>query len=299
MLAPPARPSAIVLGPALGLLLGLALGLPAASHAASPNPKAVDLYKDGIAKKTAGDLPGAQALFEQCLVVDSTYGRCHFSLGVLLKQQKDLAGAETHFRAAVAAYPTWGQAHLSLAQTLIKRGDTMHARMELETAVADPDLERDDRAQAWNARGVLDRQDELWADAVRAYDKALEIDPSSPIFTQNKALAQAKLEGQLEAAIATSKRAVALSPKDPKVLEFQARLLSRARRWADAAAAFRTAATLSPETPEYWLGLGDTAYEADLKPDAIDGYEHYLKLAPANVDLRGTKARLEKLKGKP
>ncbi len=274
----------------------LSLGLAPASYAAAPNPKAVEVYKQGIAKKAAGDVAGAQALFEQCLTIDSTYGRCHFSLGVLLKQQQKLDGAETHFRAAVAAYPTWGQAHLSLAHTLVKKGDTMHARVEIEAALADPDLERDDRAQAWNTRGVLDRKEDLWADAVRAYDKALEIDPSSAIFTQNKALALAKLEGQLEAAIATSKRAVQLAPKDASVIEFQARLLSRARRWAEAAAAFRVATTLAPESADFWLGLADTAYEADLKPDAIDGYERYLKLAPTTVDLRGTKARLEKLK---
>lgn len=202
---------------ALALLL---LALAPAARAADPVP----LYKAGVEAKKAGDLAKAEARFRDCLAADPKFGRCHFSLGVLLKKKDQLADAERHFVNALEAHPDWGQARFSLGMTLLKLERHADARAAFDKALDDPQLEADDRAEAWNAIGVMERKAERYKEAVAAYDKAIAARARGSFF-HHKGIALMHL-GDLAAAEAALRRAAELEPADAEVKDLLARVVA-------------------------------------------------------------------------
>jgi len=194
--------------------------LAGAARAADPVP----LYKAGVEAKKAGDLALAEGKFRACLEADPKFGRCHFSLGVLLKKKDLLDEAERHFRAAVAAHPTWGQAQLSLGMTLLKLERPAEARAALDKALVDPELEVDDRAEGWNAIGVMERKAERYKEAVAAYDKAIAAVARGSFF-HHKAIALMHL-GELVAAEAALRRSLELAPDDAQAKDLLTRVVA-------------------------------------------------------------------------
>ncbi|MFO0751112.1 MAG: tetratricopeptide repeat protein [Myxococcota bacterium] len=273
-------------------VLGLGLGCASAPAARAADP--LPLYKAGIAKKKAGDLEGAEASFRACLDADPKYGRCHFSLGVLIKKKGDLAGAEGHFRQALAAYPTWGQAHLALGMTLVKKGDPDGGKAELDAAVADKDLEADDRAEAWNAIGVVHRQASRWPDAVAAYDQAIAAKPGAANFYQNKAIALEHLD-QAAAMEAAARKALELGLDDGTTWLLIGRALMYQKKADAAVPALQTATSKAPKDPIPWYALGEAAEAAGQKAEAKRAFGMYVELAPAEVDRAPVRARIERL----
>lgn len=203
----------------IALVLVLVALAPAA-RAADPVP----LYKAGVEAKRAGDLVKAEARFRDCLVADPKFGRCHFSLGVLLKKKDQLDDAERHFRAALEAHPAWGQAQFSLGMTLLKKEQHAAARAAFDKALVDPDLEPEDRAEAWNAIGVMERKAERYKEAVAAYDQAIAARARGSFF-HHRGIALMHL-GDLAAAEASLRRAVELEPADPAIRDLLARVVA-------------------------------------------------------------------------
>lgn len=275
----------------LALACGAVLGCASTSaRAADPLP----LYKEGIARKKSGDLDAAERSFRACLAADPAYGRCHFSLGVLLKKRGALDEAEAAFRKAIAAYPSWGEAHLSLGMTLLKKGDADAAKVELEAAVADKDLEADDRGEAWNALGVMHRQAGRWQDAVAAYDHAIAAQPARASFHQHKAIALEHLKdaAAMEAAV---RKAIDLEGGDGTSWLLLGRALGYQGKDAEGRAALRKATELAPKDATAWYALGVAAEAAGDKVEARRAFEAYLPLAATEGEREPVRRRLDDL----
>jgi len=88
------------------------------------------------------------------------------------------------------------------------------------------------------------------------------------------------VEGQLDAAIASARQAVALAPQEAPAQYQLGLALARQQQWAEAAAAFESAITLQPmfAYAHYYGGL--MQYRAN-RPDRMAIlFEQFLKLAP-------------------
>jgi Tfp pilus assembly protein PilF len=72
---------------------------------------AARLTDEGLAKFTAGDLPGALADFEAALRLDTSCLKARINRGSVRNQQGDLAGAAEDFTAALALDPTCSPAY--------------------------------------------------------------------------------------------------------------------------------------------------------------------------------------------
>ena len=81
-----------------------------------------ELVNSGLAAYSAGDLPGAQALFIRALKLEPKNPRVLYNLGVVAGRIGDDAGARSLYRRAVAADPSFADAFYNLGVVEAKLG---------------------------------------------------------------------------------------------------------------------------------------------------------------------------------
>jgi tetratricopeptide (TPR) repeat protein len=175
------------LGPAgLGLRLGTAVAdldgqmrLPIGE----PEPELDTLFAEAEAAEAAGDLAGAERLYERCAAATPDDPTIQFNLANVLRAAGRPQEAELRYRMATQLDPRFAEAWYNLAHVMADRHRTSDAERCLEQAVAsDPGFgdalfnlaqlryERDDfagAAQAWESYLAEDR-DSTWARRARA-----------------------------------------------------------------------------------------------------------------------------------
>jgi tetratricopeptide (TPR) repeat protein len=153
-------------------------------------------HKLGTALYLTGDLPGAQAQFEDVVrqapvgTVDEASAKAHYSLGVLLASKGQPQPAVDHLLAAVQYQPNYVEAHLAVADVLRRsgRGDASLAHYRdaiainprqmvarLGYAMALVQLRRDREARDW-----LDESVRLYSDRTELKIALARVLASSP-----------------------------------------------------------------------------------------------------------------------
>lgn len=168
-----------------------------------------------------GRLDEADGLLQKALAVQPASGAARFGLGRAALARRQPADAVTHFEAALAADPQALAVHYPLAMAYRSLGNRQQAEAHLrqwknvELVPADPLMEeiggllRTSLDYALRGTTALDRKN--YAEAVRAFQKGLELSPRDPTLHLNLGTAFF-LAGDGPMALTHFEEAVRLSP---------------------------------------------------------------------------------------
>ncbi len=140
-------------------------------------------------------------------------------------------------------------------------------------------------AWEWNMRGVSLGRDE---EAIRCYNKALELDPRDAVTWHNKGIALKNL-GQYEEAVRCCDEALALDPRDSVASYIRGCSLDSLGRYEETICCFDRALELDPRYAEAWYGKGCSLTSLGRYEEAICCYDRTLKIDPRHAAAWGDK----------
>jgi tetratricopeptide (TPR) repeat protein len=218
------------------------------------------------------------------------YMRCEWNPeleeGIALVSRGKPAEAEGKLRAGLARSPDspWGR--LAESRMLAAQQDADGALDAARKAAA---LEPDDGGiQTWLAE-LLARRGDL--DAVPAYTRALELDPSNAALYESMARAFTR-DGRPDQAVPMVRAALAINPFQARLHRHLGYVLTLSRDFAGAAEAYRRAIELDPAEPDAMIGLSRVlAWEGRVE-EALAVAGRSLERAPDDARLRDHMAGL-------
>jgi tetratricopeptide (TPR) repeat protein len=158
-------------------------------------------------------------------------------------------------------------------------GQLRQARQEMEEVIADPTASANRLAAAYGTLGQLYHAYELLDAAEPCYLNASYLTPQD--FRWLHLLADvARLEGDLEEAVARYEAAWSLQPYDFAALVRLGEAYTELGRTDDAETVFKSALALSPGSPSAMAGLGQLALEQRKYGDAVMYFQAALQAAP-------------------
>lgn len=216
----------------------------------------------------SGKWQEAAQLYEAVLGKHPENAAANYGLGRVRAVRKDLEGAVESFRKACALFPNFGPAHYALAQTYKRLGKTDQSLEELalydrdKTSMPNGGDELLDEIWALRANpqdqmrlGMeLARQGRL-AEAVAAYEKALQMDPKL-VEAHVSLVSLCGQLGQFDKGEEHFQAAVRFDPKDPASYFNRGLLLAGQGKFAEAEKAFRKTLEISPLYPGAHTNLG-------------------------------------------
>lgn len=128
----------------------------------------------GEALDGMSDSQGAIHQFEAAAKASPTEPNVHFGLGYLFWKQRSYDAAESQFKLELANNPDHAEALAYLADIEIKKGDRADARPLVERAVRQPGAPR----IAYLDAGILYAEQDRHDDAIAAFQRAIQMDPS-------------------------------------------------------------------------------------------------------------------------
>jgi tetratricopeptide (TPR) repeat protein len=214
------------------------------------------------------DWKAAEAKLDPWLISHPTDARALFDAGYVADAENRLDDAAALYRRAVAADPNSFEAHLSLGLLLARQGKNSEARPELVTATrldpgdAGPEL----MARAWRALARIDGDSDA---AVASSDllEALKLTPETEADTL-LAATLAEKTGQLDAAEAAYRRALAKDAKSIPGVEGLAHILIVKKKFDEAEDLLRPALAQAPDDATLTAQLA-TVLAAEDKAEAL------------------------------
>ncbi len=231
-----------------------------------------------------GSLVEAEALYREVLQSQPDEVEAMEGLGVLMFHSGRFDAARALFERGLPLVPDSARLHGNLAEVLRLLGRPDLAAGEVQTALAlDPGS-----AQSWNVLGHLALDQRRFGDAVMAYGEAIRLWPRFVPGQINFGIALLALHRRNEAAealraalriepdnvLALTKLGQALwEPRDPDLVD-------------EAETHCRRALALAPREPEILENLGQVLRLKGRSGEALACYRHGLELAPHSVSLR-------------
>ena len=249
----------------------------------------------------------AEQGYRACLQEGDT--RAGAALGALLLQRERYTEAVTVLEPASRALPTDAGIATNLSVAYRRSGDGARAIAEARRAASlAPGL-----ASAWNALGLAALDLGRVAEALDAFDAGLRIAPRQPALLLHRAHALRRLGrnadalplyaslvatdaaaldawrglaatqaalGQVDEALASRTRALALAPADPEVALEQAVALMQSGRVAESAAALLALVRERADDAQAWAWLGRARLRLGEAASAREAFERARMLAP-------------------
>ncbi len=136
-----------------------------------------------------------------------------------------------------------------------------------------------DDASAWNAKGVVLAGMEMFGDALRSLNQAIQLDPEMSEAHVNRgrvllALGPEKAKKALKA----FERALSLSPDDLRILHDKAQALHILGRSQDELECYKRITESLTDEPAVWVRKGDIELELGRFKAAVASYSHALSL---------------------
>src|ERR1035437_7398791 len=163
--------------------------------------------QQAIAFHQNGQLPQAQALYEEILTTQPKHFDSLHLLGVIAYQTKQYQRAADLIGKAIELYP-------KNAAFYCYRGNALKELKQLAAAIASYDkaiVLNPDFAEAYSNRGVALQELKQLNAAVASYDKAIALRPDYAEAYSHRGIALQELQ-QLDAALASYDKAIALKP---------------------------------------------------------------------------------------
>ncbi|MBU3966916.1 MAG: tetratricopeptide repeat protein [Euryarchaeota archaeon] len=133
----------------------------------------------------------------------------------------------------------------------------------------------------WANKGNNLVESSMYAEAIRCYNKALEINPRSLEVLNNRGLALART-GRLGDAILSYDRALDLKPDDPEVLYNKGIALAQIGKTSEALACYDKLIEANPNDFNSWCSKGDVLFEAGNYEEALKAYDQSIQLNPTD-----------------
>ena len=232
----------------------------------------------GIAFYRSGMLEDAGREFEQALEIDPKQARANFMLGLMAFRQGRLEDAVQCFGSMPESqrdsYAV--QRNRALALELLGRYD--EALEALDTAL----LAKPDDADVHLARGILylkARDAARSLDSLRRYRTSSTVTKPSAAYYSYTALASA-VAGDLDYAVAVGREGMGLYPESAPILVNTGVVLERRGEVEAAEALYKRAVAVNPPPPQAHKNLGDQAYAHGDHDGARTQYEKAVKLSP-------------------
>jgi tetratricopeptide (TPR) repeat protein len=198
-------------------------------------------YNIGVGRSEQGDHAQAAAAYERCLQLDPGRSRAWYNLGMQRVRMGDEAGALPAFEAAIAAQPQYASAWYNLAVFQRKLGHPS-AGASLDSVVTRfPENEK-----GWFNRGVYRADLGDLDEAIRSYQKAIEVEPGY-VAAWNNLAGCLHDAGDEEGALAAFREAVQLAPEVPGYRFNLGLQCERMRAWDEAIVHYRRAHQLDAD----------------------------------------------------
>jgi tetratricopeptide (TPR) repeat protein len=134
-------------------------------------------------------------------------------------------------------------------------------------------------AEAWANKGIVFGKLNRHEDALKTFDKALELKPDAADVWVNKGIVFGMLN-HLEVALKTFDKALKLKPDDAGAWYNKGVALSKLNRHEDALKAFDKALELKPDDAKAWYNKGIVFGKLNRHEDALKAYDKTLELKP-------------------
>ncbi|WFD36994.1 Small glutamine-rich tetratricopeptide repeat-containing protein 2 [Malassezia cuniculi] len=193
----------------------------------------VDATSAADKEKYAKGSPGLQAIFD-----------------VFLKTQKRLGNAAPAAEASASSSSSSATASASATSSTATASATA------------PSSEDATKAEALKNEGNKFMSSKDYGAALDAYTKAIELNPTSPVFYSNRAAAYSQI-GQHEEAIADARKAAEIDPKFGKAYSRLGHALFASGRYSEAVEAYEQGLEVDPESKLMRAGLESSRAKAN------------------------------------
>jgi tetratricopeptide (TPR) repeat protein len=265
------------------------------------------LLIQGIARRRAGDLVGAAAIFER--LVDKAPARAGFlhEFGLTVAAQGRGEAAQAAFRRAVALDPGFTESWRALGDQLTLAGDAAGADAayaeSIRTSTRNPVLMEAAAALCDGRLAVAERmlKDHLKraptdvaairmlaelatrlgrnADAENLLARCLELAPGFDAARHNYVVVLQRAEKAAEALVEID-RLLAREPRDPTYLNLKAGILVQIGEYAAAIELYARVLADFPQLAKVWLNQGHVLKTAGRRADSIAAYRRSIALMP-------------------
>lgn len=230
----------------------------------------------------------AKAAFTETLKLTPSFVPAQIALSSLSLQARETDQALSYATQALNTAPQAPEARAALVRALIAQKNVIRARTELTTLKAQhPDL-----AVTHVLQGAIDMMGKDPRSAEQAFARALAIDPMS-YDALNGLVATRLATGNVAAAQASIKEAVAKSPTDAMTLLIAARAHLAARDYPTAEAALRKAIEADPQRLEGYTMLGRLYAFQKRLDEAEREFDEIAKRQPNSVSANTAVATLQ------
>ena len=232
----------------------------------------------GIAFYRSGMLEDAGREFEQALEIDPKQARANFMLGLMAFRQGRLEDAVQCFGSMPESQRDSYAVQRNKALSLELLGRYDEALEALDTA----SLAKPDDHLVHLARGILylkARDAARSLDSLRQYRTSSNVKKPQPAYYSYTVLASA-VAGDLDYAVAVGREGMELYPESAPILVNTGVVLERRGEIEAAEALYKRAVAVNPPPPQAHKNLGDRAYAHGDYDGARIQYEKAVKLSP-------------------
>jgi tetratricopeptide (TPR) repeat protein len=232
----------------------------------------------GVAFYRSGMMEDASREFEAALEVDPKQGRAQFMLGLMAFRAGRLEDALERFGAMPDAQRGSAAVDRNRALALELMGRYEEALQALDTAQA----ARADDPEIHLLKGIVHlkaRNAQAALTSLRAYRTSPKLKKPSPIYYAYTVLASA-VAGDLDYAVAVGREGLGHYPESGPILVNTGAVLERRGEMEAAEALYRRAVAVTPAPPQAHKNLGDQAYARGDAEGARVQYEKAVKLSP-------------------
>ncbi|MCX9010347.1 MAG: tetratricopeptide repeat protein [Candidatus Methanoperedens sp.] len=134
-------------------------------------------------------------------------------------------------------------------------------------------------ACVWGNKGNALVESSMYAEAIKCYDKAIEINPGSMEAWNNKGLALART-GRLAEAIQCYDKALELNPGDMEVMYNKGIALALLGKPAEAIECYDKLLAVNPGDADAWCSRGDVLFESGRFEEALTDYDKSIAIDP-------------------
>jgi Tfp pilus assembly protein PilF len=248
-------------------------------------------YALGLAQIARNDLAQAEPALARATKLAPSNPLPFHTLGLVYAEQRKNDQALAMFAAAIKASPGFAAPHVARGTLLASKGDDSSALKEFaEAQKKDPR-----RTIGLTNIAVVHQRNQRWAEAEAAYLAALKIQPNNALAYNNLAWMAADRKVKLDEALTWATKAVSL---DPSVAEFLGTLgwVHRARGdMARAEQSLRKATSIKPPSPAVAFNLARILLERGKKAEAAAAFKDAIALSPNSTDANEARQRLKEL----
>ncbi|HEX7250287.1 MAG TPA: sulfotransferase, partial [Burkholderiales bacterium] len=243
--------------------------------------------QQGHAARTAGRIAEAIDHYRSAVEQEPGSAEANTVYGLMLLQAGRAGEAEAPLRKAIEIAPGHPAVRMNLAQWFVQQRRLDEAVGIVEKIVAD----EPGRHWAWERLGELKVLQGQFADAARHFRRATELQPRDPslLFKLARASFDAGRPYDAQRILAD---AALLAPGNPAILRLQAEIHEARGDWSALEKTAQAWLTARPREPAAWRALARAQWGTGYLVQAMQNFQHALKLGERTAVHLATYARL-------